>query len=161
MLEPVSAAGDYYEVPKELARAFARAMGIKDDQNFPRAINPAVTSWHFVEHWQGLYNLRWLEKVDMEDRAFEWALVWGQPRHSMKDFFLSVKRRWPELPSWDYFRQAIADNSKKKIKGFRMTRLPPEQSRRRLTKKELPAELKVWLAQRHSLQQFNSSRSCR
>eukprot|EP00966_Prymnesium_polylepis_P318824 7363414-Prymnesium_polylepis.1 len=51
----------------------------------------------------------------------------------MKEFYLSVKGRWPELPAWDFFRQAISDNSKKKLTGFRIMRLTHEQSRRRLT----------------------------
>ena len=138
MFEPVSAAGDYYELPPELARAFAREMHIKDDQNFPRAIDPEITSHHFVEHWQGMYHLRWLEKLGADGAAVEWMLVWGQPKHTMKQFYNSAKDRWPQLPTWDYFRQAVADNSKKKKKGFRIMRLG-----RRLTKKELPAVLKL------------------
>jgi hypothetical protein len=140
--EAVSAAGDYYCLPPPVAESFARIIGIKDHHNFPRALNPADTLHHFVEHWQGLYNLRWLEKLGPNGEVLEWMLIWGQPKHSMRMFYDSAKQRWPELPGWEFFRQAIAENSKKNMKAFRATRLLPEQSRRRLQKKELPAELK-------------------
>eukprot|EP00966_Prymnesium_polylepis_P056225 1300944-Prymnesium_polylepis.1 len=106
-------------------------------------MDPADTRHHFVEHWQALYNVRWLEKLGTNGKAVEWMLVWGQPKHSMKDFYVTAKGRWPELPGWEFFRQAISDNSKRKMKGFRMNRLPLEQSRGRLNKKELPSELKL------------------
>ena len=116
--EPVSAAGELYEVPAGLAHAFASVQGIKEPQNFSRAMDPAVASHHFVEHWQGLYHLRWLEKLGADGNAVEWNLVWGQPKHTMKELYLSVKGRWPELPAWEFFRQAISDNSKRSSRGF-------------------------------------------
>ena len=44
--ECVNAAAELYEVPKPIARAFARVVGIKEDQNFPRAA-PAAAGWLF------------------------------------------------------------------------------------------------------------------
>ena len=95
--EPVSAAGELYDLPASLAHGFARVKGIEDPQNFARAMDPAGTRHHFVEHWQALYNVRWLEKLGTDGKAVEWMLVWGQPKHSMKDFYLMAKGRWPEL----------------------------------------------------------------
>ena len=52
--EAVSPAGCLYRVPKTRAREFARHFEIKDDQNFPRALNPADTVHQFCEDWQAV-----------------------------------------------------------------------------------------------------------
>ena len=56
-------------MPKGLARAFARSVGIKDHHNFPRAMDPNDEVHTFVEDWQPLYNVRWLEKVETSGTA--------------------------------------------------------------------------------------------
>ena len=77
-LEAVSGAAELYIVPRRIARRFARAVGIKDDQNFARAMDPADATHVFVEDWQPLYNCRWLEKVE-RGKVVGSMLIWGQP----------------------------------------------------------------------------------
>ena len=140
---PVSATGEVYDLPSRLAHAFASAMGIKDPRNFARAMDPSDTTHLFVEHWQALYNVRWLEKLDSSGQAVEWMLVWGQPKHSMEMFHRAAKTRWPQLPPWNTFRQAVSENATRTLKGFRVMRLPLEESRARLQERALPEALKA------------------
>ena len=141
--EAVCASAEFYTVPKELARPFARAIGIKDDQNFPRAMDPNDTGHTFVEYWQGLYNVRWLEKVSVTGDVLGWMLIWGQPSHTMGKFYEAACTKWTNLPAWNTFRLAIAPSSKRKMKGFRVTKLSLDASRKRLEAKDLPLALRA------------------
>ena len=70
--EAVRASGELYSVPKGLARAFARSVGIKDHHNFPRAMDRNDEVHTVVEDWQPLYNVCWLETVDTSGTAIDW-----------------------------------------------------------------------------------------
>ena len=137
----MNAAAELYEVQKLIARRFARAVGIKEDHNFPRAMDPADETHVFVENWQPLYNVRFLEKVDAAGNVLEHMLIWGQPRHSMQTFYDMARLRWKDLPAWGTFRQALAPDAKRGMKGFRVSKLSAEASRQRLKRKDLPVEL--------------------
>ena len=85
-LEAVSRHGLRFLVPQPLARRFASLVEVKDDHNFPRAVDPGHAAHHFCEHWQGAYNVRFLEKVK-DGEVLDWVLIWGQPRHTMRSFY--------------------------------------------------------------------------
>jgi hypothetical protein len=139
-LEAVSGAAELYIVPRRIARRFARAVGIKDDQNFARAMDPADATHVFVEDWQPLYNCRWLEKVE-RGKVVGSMLIWGQPKHSMERFYKAALATWSDLPSWGSFRQAVAPNAKRGMKGFQVRALSKAETRERLTIMELPIEV--------------------
>ena len=62
--EAVYQSGDRYFVPRHLARAFAAHMKLGNQQDFPRAVDPAHNAHHIAEGWQGAYHVRFLEKLD-------------------------------------------------------------------------------------------------
>ena len=82
--EGVSAAGELYKIPKCKAHAFAVSKDIKDAQNFGRALDPSDTVHQFCDDWQGLHNVRWLEKLDTKGGIVGWALIWGRAKHNLK-----------------------------------------------------------------------------
>jgi len=120
-LEPVSKDGKRYVVPRALANAFAVHMGLNDAQNFPRAVDPAHEAHHFAKGWQGVYHVRFLEKVSANGDVEGWEVVWGQPKHNMRAYFNSVSERWPELKGISFdetFCRALA--GKRKLRGFKV-----------------------------------------
>ena len=136
-------------MPKGLARAFARSVGIKDHHNFPRAMDRNDEVHTVVEDWQPLYNVCWLEKVDKSGTAIDWILIWGQPGHTMQKFYHAASAKWNDLPAWNTSRQAVAPNSRRGMNGFRVSKLPLAASRARLQKEALPELSEVsckWLA---------------
>ena len=143
VLPAVNAAAELYYVPRDRAHAFAVHFEVAHPQNFSRMLDPRDTGHHFVEDWQGLYNVRWLEKLGQSGDVMGWILIWGQPRHSLKKFYEACASRWPELPAWNTFRQAAAPGTPRKMSGFRVTRLSVSDSLARLDHKELPVHLKV------------------
>jgi hypothetical protein len=143
--EPVSAAGELYDVPKHLSREFARSVGINEDQNFPRAMDPANEQYNWCEDWQPLHNVRWLEKVN-NGAAVEWIVIWGNSKGAkptMQRFYQTALAKWNDLPPWNTFRLALPVDAKRTMKGFRVSKLPLAQSRERLCRKELPLSLRA------------------
>ena len=100
--EAVDATGRLFRVPRHQARHFARLVGITDDQNFLRVMDPNVPGQQFVEHWQGLHNVRWLELLDKSQNITDRILIWGQPSHSMEKFYSMVKmKHGKKLPAFN------------------------------------------------------------
>ena len=143
ILEAVDPAGRLFRVPRGKARRFARLVGISDtnEQNFPRAMDPEHKEHHFVEDWQGLYNVQFLEKLDDFGNVIDSAVIWGQPYHSMQKFYHALRNKWAGLPSFGTFRQVVAKS--RKNKKLRVPELSFAAKRERLTPTELPAELRV------------------
>ena len=93
MIEVVSPVGKRYQLLSlEHASLFAKQLRdveqLKDAKNFPRAMDPSELRYHFCDNWQGIYNVRFIEKVDKQSGdVLESALIWGQPRHNMRAFY--------------------------------------------------------------------------
>ena len=84
MIEPVNADGRRYLLEMATASSFARHFKLNDAKNFPRAMDPSETRYHFCNHWQGLYHVRFIEKVNQQTGELLGSeLIWGQPKHSM------------------------------------------------------------------------------
>ena len=67
----------------------------------------------------------------------------------MRKVYHAASAKWNDLPAWNTFRQAVAPNSKRGMKGFRVSKLPLTASRARLQKEALPELSEVsckWLA---------------
>ena len=132
VLEAVDKGGWRYEFQNEAAAAeFAQEYGIDRPDNFARAISAARRDKHFCEGWQGLYNVRWLEKLDRDGNVVDYTHIWGVPRHSLKEFYQECKEKWPELLSVKAFGTALSGT--KPIAGFQVA--PPSIE---LTKTRLP-----------------------
>uniref|UniRef100_A0A7S3AF94 Uncharacterized protein n=1 Tax=Haptolina ericina TaxID=156174 RepID=A0A7S3AF94_9EUKA len=56
----------------------------------------------------------------------------------MQKFYHAASAKWNDLPAWNTSRQAVAPNSKRGMKGFRVSKLPLAASRARLQKEALP-----------------------
>ena len=78
-LEAVNEHGKLFVVPRDKAREFARWARVKEGQNFSRAVDPHHIDHQFCERWQGIHNVRFIEKVS-DDGVLEWMVVWGQPK---------------------------------------------------------------------------------
>ena len=142
--EAVSKHGQRYIVPRTLSRAFAVSMKIKDDQNFPRAMDPHNAEHHSAEGWQGAYHVHFLEKIDTSGAVIGWELIWGQPKHTMRLFYDHVCQRWPELSEVRFdttFCRALKEESKAKLRGFRAVKLSLGATRARLPLHPLPSDL--------------------
>ena len=131
VLEAVDKGGWRYEFQDEAAAAkFAHENGIERPRNFARAISARATHKHFCEGWQGLYNVKWFEKLDGEGNTTDYLHIWGVPRHSLKEFYQECKDKWPELPSIKAFGTALSGT--KPIAGFRVSKLSTEATKMRL-----------------------------
>jgi hypothetical protein len=144
MIEPVAADGRRYLLKMELASPFARHFELSDAKNFPRAVDASDMRYHFCNHWQGMYHVRFIEKVNQQTgELLESALIWGQPKHSMREFYDSLCIRWPELLAVGFestFCRFLSGN--RKIAGFRVTKaqdLAADEIQKRLPLTSLPA----------------------
>ena len=143
MIEPVNADGSRYLLEMAQAASFARHFQLSDAKNFPRAMDPSEQRYHFCNHWQGKYNVRFIEKVNKQTgELLESVLIWGQPKHSMREFYNTLCIRWPELSAVGvestFCRFLVG---KRKIAGFRVTNardLPNHETDRRLPRIALP-----------------------
>ena len=155
MIEAVAPSGKRYRLHSlQHASSFAKqlqdANELKDAKNFSRAVDPSDLRFHFCENWQGIYNVRFVEKVDTQSgELLESALIWGQPRHSMREFYDCLCVRWPELRAVSFestFCRFLKDGQRK-ITGFRVRLardIPIDEMERRLplTAQDIPiAEL--------------------
>ena len=139
-LEAVNSNGELFVVPAAFAYTFAVLKNVSDPQNFARAIDPSETSHQFCENWQGVHNVRFLEKVTPQGYVLEYDVIWGQPRHSMKEYYTSVSKKWPELLFVSFketFCPAVA--GRRRMKGFRVTKLTPGETVLRLKLRPTPA----------------------
>jgi len=139
--EPVSASRALYRVPRRLAHKFAAVVGINDPQNFSRAMDPSDDVHVFVEGWQPLYNVRWLEKLGANGAVEDYILIWGQPKKTLTQFYENACRKWKALPPFNTFRLALPEGSKRTMKGFRVSKLTAAATRARLAPMDLPSEL--------------------
>ena len=151
MIEAVAPSGKRYRLHSlQHASSFAKqlqdANELKDAKNFSRAVDPSDLRFHFCENWQGIYNVRFVEKVDTQSgELLESALIWGQPRHSMREFYDCLCVRWPELRAVSFestFCRFLKDGQRK-ITGFRVRLardIPIDEMERRLPLTGLPQQ---------------------
>ena len=120
-LEVVDSAGFRYQITRLGARTFAQVIaGAKRLDNWVRCVDPAHKEHHVGEGgWQGAYHVRFIEKLDSRTNGVvDYKVIWGVPKHSMREFYEACKSDWPELPAFNTFRQAVACTGGKKMKGF-------------------------------------------
>ena len=142
--EAVSPRGLRYNVPRSVSRAFAVHMKVKDDHNFPRAMDPHHDDHQFVEGWQGVHNVRFLEKLDGNGAVVGFELIWGQPKHTMRQFYDHVRKTWPELNQVKFdttFCRTLARKPTAKLPGFRVAVLSLDDTRARLPLGQIPVEV--------------------
>ena len=141
--EAVNNRGELFVVPHNKRMPLPDGPKISDPQNFARAVDPHHTEHEFCEHWQGVHNVRFLEKLN-GGRVVDWVVVWGQPKHSMKAFYDACASRWPELLTVSFketFCAAIRRERKMAGGTIRVQRLELQATRERLSLQQMPAEL--------------------
>ena len=115
----VDKSGFRYTIARSGASAFAAIIaGATKPSNWVRAVDATCRDHHVAEHgWQGTYHVRFIERLDPLTQAVrDYKPIWGVPRHTMQQFYDVCKSEWPELPSFNTFRQAVA--GRKTMKGF-------------------------------------------
>ena len=92
--------------------------------NWVRAVDPANEEHHIAEGgWQGCYNARFIDRLDPNTQAvLGYSLIWGAPKHNMRQFYDELAAEWSDLPGFEHFRKAVA--GKKKMVNFRVHTTP-------------------------------------
>ena len=107
-------------------------------------MDPLHNDHQFVESWQGVHNVRFLEKLDDAGGVAGWELIWGQPKHTMRKYYDTVCKRWPELKEVNFsetFCRALAKKPRGKLPGFRVATLSLDDTRARLPLGKLPVRI--------------------
>ena len=97
-------------------------------------MDPLHNDHQFVESWQGVHNVRFLEKLDDAGGVAGWELIWGQPKHTMRKYYDTVCKRWPELKEVNFsetFCRALAKKPRGKLPGFRVATFSLDDTRAR------------------------------